>query len=159
MALDEVFATALQKEKRFEVVRFSRDELRRRYRSEALSAAGVLPHDLLSSLQREFEADAVLFIDLTVFHAYKPLALGLRSKLAVIDGSRLVWSFDDLFSAEDPALANSARRYFLDRESNVPADLTLSVLLSPTQLATYAAAAMFATLPPVVATPAVAHMK
>jgi hypothetical protein len=159
-ALDEVFALALQKEKRFEVVQFTREQARRRYRVEALSSAGVMPHDLFATLQREFEADAVLFVDLTALEAYKPLALALRSKLAAIDGSRLVWSFDNVFSAEDPALANSARRFFLDRETGVPADLTLSVLQSPRQLATYAAAAMFSTLPPVAPAPLLAgHMK
>jgi hypothetical protein len=102
-------------------------------------------------LQRDFAADAVLFVDLTVFHAYKPLALGLRAKLATTQGSRLVWSFDNLFASDDPAVANSARHHFIDRDRSVPADLTPTVLMSPSRFAEYAATAMWATLPPVVA--------
>src|SRR4051794_36982733 len=59
-ALDAVFVTALQQEKRFEVVTFSRDECRRRYQTEALSSSSALPADLFASLQRDFAADAVL---------------------------------------------------------------------------------------------------
>ncbi len=149
--LDPVFLTALQNQKRFEVVTLSREECRRRFKVEALSASGALPPELFSALQREFAADAVLFIDLTTYQPYKPIMLGLRSKLAAIDGSRLVWSFDNVFSSEAPGAANSARRFFLDRDRSVPADLTRTALQSPSKFAAYAAAAMFDTLPPVVA--------
>jgi hypothetical protein len=151
-ALDPVFLTALQQEKRFEVVTLTRAECRRRYGVEALSAATLLPHDLFQSLKREYAADAVLFIDLTSYHPYKPITLGLRGKLAVLDDSRLVWTFDNVYSSEAPAAANSARNFFLDRDRSVPADLTRTALQSPSKFASYAAASMFATLPPVTAT-------
>ncbi len=147
--LDAVLLAALQRQNRFEVVPFSREDCRRRYLADALSSSTALPNDLLESLKREYAVDAVLFVDLTVFHAYKPLALGLRGKLAAIDGSRLMWTFDNLFAADDPAVANAARRHFLNRDRSVPADLTSVVLQSPSKFATYAAATMFATLPPV----------
>lgn len=147
--LDEVFVSALQKQNRFEVVTLSRAECTRRFRAQALLSTSALPQNLLAELQREFAADAVLFVDLTVFHAYKPLALGLRAKLAATADSRLVWSFDNLFAADDPATANSARNHFIDRDRSVPADLTFSVLQSPTRFSEFAATSMFATLPPV----------
>jgi hypothetical protein len=155
-ALDDVLLAALQRQNRFEIVPFTRDECRRRYLSDALSASGALPADLLESLQREHAADAVVFVDLTVYHAYKPIALGLRGKLAAIDGSRLLWTFDDLFASDDPAVANAARRHFIDRDRSVPTDLTAAVLQSPSKFAAYAATAMFATLPPVLPPRAVA---
>jgi hypothetical protein len=155
-ALDEVFVAALVAEKRFEVVTLSREECRRRFGVESLLSTDALPHDLMATLQREFEAEGVLFVDMTTYHAYKPISMGLRAKLARAEDARLVWSFDNLFSAEDPLLQNSARRHFLDRDRSIPADLTVGVLLSPRQFATYAAAAMFGTLPhPLVA----AHVK
>jgi hypothetical protein len=148
-ALDEVVLAALQRQNRFEIVPFARDECRRRYLSDALSASGALPADLLDSLKREHAADAVVFVDLTVYHAYKPLALGFRGKLAAIDGSSLLWTFDNLFASDDPAVANAARRHFINRDRSVPTDLTAAVLQSPSKFAAYAASAMFATLPPV----------
>jgi hypothetical protein len=147
--LDPIFLHALQNSKRFEVVTLSREECRRRFRAEALSSASTLPADLFSTLQREYAADAVLFVDLTTYQPYQPILLGLRGKLAAIDGSRLIWTFDNMFSSEAPAAANSARNHFLDRDRSVPADLTRTALQSPSRFAAYAAAAMFGTLPPV----------
>jgi hypothetical protein len=148
-ALDPVFVTALQKQNRFEVVPLSREECRRRFQVASLSSAGALPHDFLSVLRRDFAADAVLFVDLTVFRAYRPLELGVRGKLAMVDDVRLVWSFDHVFSADDPAVANSARHHVLEHDQAVPADMTHRVLQSPSAFADYVASAMFATLPPV----------
>jgi hypothetical protein len=158
--LDPVFLTELQKQNRFEIVTLSRAECRVRFRTEALMSSSALPHDLLGIFQREFAADAVLFVDLTVFHAYKPLALGLRAKLVTTQQPKLIWSFDNVFSADDPAVANSARHHFIDRDRSVPgADLTSAVFVSPARFAEYAASAMFTTLPPVVPPVVVAAKK
>ena len=99
--LDRILITALQRENRFEVVTFPRQEMLRRFHTEAVSAAAALPPELLPLLKREFGADAVLFVDLTGYSAYRPLQVGWRAKLAAIDGSKLLWSFDDSFSASD----------------------------------------------------------
>jgi len=40
---------------------------------------------------------AVLFVDLTVYRAYRPLALGLRGKLARLDEPRVIWTFDNVY--------------------------------------------------------------
>ncbi len=148
--LDPTVIAALQLAQRFEVVTLSREDALHRFRAESFSSASALPHDLLATLRREFAADAVLFVDVTVYNAYRPLAIGLRARLASIDGKRLVWTFDNVFSADDPRVANAARHHFLDSDRRVPADLTHGVLQSPSRFATYACAAMFATLPPVV---------
>jgi hypothetical protein len=152
-ALDPVIIAALQQQQRFEVVSLSREQCQRRFHAGEFSSVAALPHDFLATLQREFAADAVLFIDITVFRPYRPIGLGLRAKLATLDANtRLVWSFDNVFSADDPAVANSARKHFLGSDrGGVPADLSPGVLQSPVRFAGYAASAMFATLPPVVA--------
>ncbi len=152
-SLDPVIVAALQQQHRFEVVVLSREQCRRQFHVEEFSSVAALPHDFLGTLQREFAADGVLFIDITVFRPYRPIGLGLRAKLATLDGSaRLVWTFDNVFSADDPAVANSARAHFLGSDrGGVPADLSPGVLQSPERFAGYAADAMFATLPPVIA--------
>jgi hypothetical protein len=146
---DEIFLHALQKEHRFEVVALSREECLRRFRRDSLASSGALPTNLLAVLKAEFAADGVLFLDLTVYSAYKPIALGLRGKLATIDGARLLWTFDNVFSADDPAVANAARHHFIDRDKAAPIDMTPAVLQSPSRFAAYVAAAAFATLPPI----------
>jgi len=152
---DAVVVAALEQSQRFEVVSLSREDSLRRFGAESFSSASALPHNLLATLRREFAAEAVLMVDLTVYNSYRPLALGLRAKLAAIDGSRLIWSFDNLFSAENPAVANAARHHFLGADRRVPADMTHGVLQSPSRFAAYASAAMFATLPPVLPPPVV----
>lgn len=156
-ALDPVFIAELQKQNRFEVVSITREDCLRRFRAEEFLSTAALPHDFLAMLKREHAADAVMFVDLTAYKPYRPLVLGVRAKLALLDPEsevRLVWTFDNIFAASDPAVANSARGHFLDSDrGRIPADLTPGVLQSPSRFAAYVAAATFATLPPV-STPA-----
>lgn len=148
--LDPVFQHALQLQNRFEIVTLSRTECLRRFGHTSVSSAAALPHDFLTTLKRVFAADAVLFVDITVYHAYHPLSLGIRSKLVTIDGVRLVWTFDNVYSADNPLVASGARHFFLESEhQGVPGDLTPAILESPSRFATYAAFTTFATLPPV----------
>lgn len=151
VALDAVFLAELQKQNRFEVVVLTREECLHRFHVEEFASTATLPRDFTASLRRDFAADGVMFVDLTTFKPYRPLALGVRAKLAAIGGdTRLVWTFDNIFAAADPAVAASARHYFLDSDRRgVPADLTPATLQSPTRFAAYVAAATFATLPPV----------
>ena len=148
--LDAVFATELQRERRFEVVPLSREQCARLFLASEFSSVSALPAGFMDVLKREFAADAVMFVDVTVFHAYQPIALGLRGKLATFRDGRLVWTFDEVFSADNAAVANSARRHVLKGDSGgVPADLSPAVLQSPARFTGYAAAEMFDTLPPV----------
>lgn len=149
VALEPVFTESLQKQNRFEIVPLSRTECRRRFQVDTLSSAGALPHDFLAMIKRDFAADAVMFVDLTVFRGYRPLKLGVRGKLATVDDVRLVWTYDMVFSADDDRVANSARRHQLGSNRSVPADMTHAALQSPSRFADYVASAMFSTLPPV----------
>lgn len=158
---DAVFRTELQRQNRFEIVALTRADCLQRFQAEEFSSVGTLPADLMNRLRREFAADAVLFIDLTVYKPYRPLALGVRAKLATLgEGVRLLWSFDNVYSASDAAVANSARAHFLESDrGGVPADLTPSVLQSPSRFGSYVAADMFATLPNVYAPPSIVTVK
>lgn len=147
--LDKVAIAALQEAQRFEVVSLSREAALRKFRAESFGSAAALPHGFLAELQRDLAVDAVLFVDVTVYSAYRPLALGLRGKLALIDGPRIVWAFDNVYSADDAAVANAARNHFIDADRRAPVDLTHGAVQSPSRFATYVMASMFSTLPPV----------
>lgn len=150
VALDPVFREALQDQNRFEVVTMSRAECNRWFGKRALSSAEALPHDFMATLRRIYGADAVMFVDLTVFHPYHPLALGVRAKLAAINNAHVVWAFDNVFAASDPAVAAGARRYYHEEEhQDVPVDLSSAMLESPARFGAYVAQTTFATLPPV----------
>jgi hypothetical protein len=103
----------------------------------------------LFNIYNQYAADAVLFVDVTAYSPYPPLALGLRTRLAPIRETEILWATDLHFSAADPSVANSARRHALSlAKSSGPADLSHTILQNPTRFAGYAAAATFATLPP-----------
>jgi hypothetical protein len=147
--LDPILHTALQRQSRFEVVTLPREECRNLFHASEFSSAGALPNGFMEKLGRLYSVEAVLFVDLTVYRAYRPLELGFRAKLATVKDVRLVWTFDESFSASDPAVANSAQRYSADHgEVDTPSQLTPKVLQSPSRLAAFAADAMFKTLPP-----------
>jgi hypothetical protein len=147
--LDPIFGAALEHQVRFEVVFLSREECQRTFGAPDFSSTDALPHDFLAILGDKLSADAVLFVDLTAYRAYRPLSLGIRSKLASVKERSLVWAFDELISASDPTVVNSVRRFYLRSDRGpVPFDLTTAALESPNRFAAFAADAVFKTLPP-----------
>lgn len=149
LTLDRIVAQALLTQQRFEVVVMSRADCSRWFGAGDFSSTAALPHGFLEHLASRYAADAVMFTDLTAYQAYRPLLVGLRAKLATVRDVRLIWTFDEVISAEDPAVANSARRRFLKTDrATQPIDLSASALQSPSRFATFAAEVMFATLPP-----------
>lgn len=149
ITLDGAVSQALQAQQRFEVVPLPRAELRRLFGVPEIASTAALPHGMLDELTKRFAVDAVLFTDITVYQPYRPQSIGLRSKLATTRDVRLVWTFDEVISASDPAVANSARRQpFVEAQGRSPVDLSPATLLSPSRYAAFAAGEMFRTLPP-----------
>ncbi len=149
LAMDEVLLSALQMSAHFEVVKISREEIQRRYHQPEFSSAAVLPHGFLEELGRAYGAEAVLFVDLTLYQPYPPVAVGFRAKLATIQDVRLVWTFDDSFSSANPAVVNSVKRASRKKgNAGLPGDMAAGIFQSPRRFAAYAAEAMFDTLPP-----------
>ena len=148
--LDGILINALQQKARFEVVSVSREEMQRRFSQPEFSSAALLPHRFLDELGQAYGAEAVLFVDVTLYAPYAPLAVGFRTKLVSVTDVRLIWTFDDAFSASDPTVVNSVQRAGRKEGSaaRVPADMTVGTFQSPRRFAAYAADTMFDTLPP-----------
>jgi hypothetical protein len=147
-AFDVIVVSELQRTARFEVVVADPAAMVRLCDRRSVLSVDALPPGFLSLVAREYDAEAVMFIDISALSPYEPIALGFRAKLVGVDGSML-WAFDTLFSTGDPAIAEAARRH--DRKQHPamgPGDLSLTVLQSPARLADFAAATAFSTLPP-----------
>ena len=150
ITLDTVVVTALHKQMRFEVVSITREEAQRRLGASEFSSVAALPHGFLELLRDYYGCEAILFIDLIAYQPYYPQVIGFRSKLAIVKDMHLLWNFDEVFSAANPAVMNSVRRFYYhdDSRANVPVDFSSTALQSPSRFAAYAADAMFKTLPP-----------
>jgi hypothetical protein len=147
--LGGVILTELNRTGRFETVTLSRDHLARLTGTRQLPSTAQMPSgflDRLFNIYNEYAADAILLVDITSYTPYPPLTLGIRAKLAHIRDSDILWAADLLFSAADPSVANSARRYALTLGTSPHLDH--SILQNPTRFAGYAASATFQTLPP-----------
>jgi hypothetical protein len=147
-AMDVVLLKALQQQQRFEVVVLSREECHQLFGSSDFSSVDALPHGFLDQIATRYAVDAVLFTDLTVYQAYRPLSLGLRAKLASVRDVRLIWAFDEVFSADDQAMRNSVRRFYRRGDRPTRSDPVPAVLQSPVRFGAVAADLMFRTLPP-----------
>jgi len=147
-ALDPVLLTALQRQVRCEIVTLSRDDCRRMFGTGSFGSTEALPPGILEKIASTYSVDAVLFTDITVYQPYRPLGLGFRAKLASARDVRLIWAFDEVFSAGDEAMLTSVNDYYHGAAKAAPVDINAAVLQSPTRFGAVAADLMFKTLPP-----------
>jgi hypothetical protein len=147
-ALEAAARAALLSEGRFETVAVGADFMRTVAGKPTLAATDFLPPTLFARAAQEYGADAVLFIETTAYKPYAPLALGVRAKLARCDETHaILWSFDTLYDASNPAVANSARRHASGGRS-AQVDPGPAALQSPSRFAAYVFADAFARMPP-----------
>lgn len=148
-SLEATFRSELKRTQRFETVWVGREDLQTLTGRADWAADDTLPPDFLKRLQEQFRCDAVLFVRLTRYEAYPPLAVGWQFKLVGCPTPQVLWAFDEVFDAREGAVVNSARRYRqADRvPGKRPADSRI-VLTSPRLFAAYTVHDALATLPP-----------
>ena len=125
-----------------------------------------MPPDFFGSLQRVYGCDAVLFCELTTYHAYPPLLIGWRMKLVDVSTQKIIWAADVVFDAGDPAVSQSAEDYqkqqqgiekpvsllnrmwtWIDRRAQPATDDQWTILNSPRYFGEFDATKLFETLP------------
>ncbi len=147
-ALTPVLWEQLVKTKKFEVVAVDPAALRRASGQTGWTGGESLPPDLLAFLRREYGCDGVLFVELTAYRAYQPMAVGWRFKLADARSGQILWAADEMFDAGQSRVAHGALKFQeppviwpLFHEENWMA------LNSPRQFGSYTAATLLGTLP------------
>ena len=147
-ALTPVLWEQLIKMKRFEVVAVDAAKLRSRTGQVNWTGAENLPPDFLAFLRREYGCDGVLFVEVTTYRAYAPLAVGWRMKLVDARSGQIVWSADELFDAARRNVSLAAQKFEQPRPI-VPfmAEENWVAINSPRRFGRYAAAALLDTLP------------
>jgi hypothetical protein len=147
-ALDAAFLSELSKRGLFEVVPVSRGELEAMFGARQFSSTDTLPADALTRLRDHCGVDGVLFTDLTHFSPYRPVSMGVRTKLVAAGTGQIRWAFDYVFDAGNAGVAEAAKRFQIT-SSNEHQPLTTdggSILLSPTRFAKYVANETYASL-------------
>jgi len=141
--LDELVRT-----EKFEVAAVRPENLRASSGRQAWTGTERLPKDFFDSLRREYNCDAVLFCELTVYHAYAPLAIGWRLKLVDARTHKILWAADEVFDGSRSEVTQKARLFWLKRDASAEKnDLRWQLANSPRQFGRYTAAAVLATLP------------
>jgi hypothetical protein len=147
-SLDEIFESELAKKALFEVVPVTRSGLEALFGHRQLESTEKLPADALQRLRQQFGVEGVVFTDLTHLSPYRPIAMGVRTKLVDASSGKIRWAFDYVFDAGNASVAEAAKRYQLlysDERQPLSTDGG-SILLSPSRFAKYVACETFASL-------------
>lgn len=147
-ALAPVLLEQIAKTKKFEAVAVNGNYLRARTGQAAWTGREVLPPDFFAYLRREYDCDGVLFVELTAYRAYAPLAVGWRFKLVDARTQQIIWAADEMFDAAQPSVQRAAAKF--EHEKPVlplVAQQDWAALNSPRRFGRYSAAALLDTLP------------
>lgn len=146
--MDSVFYSELNKTLLFEVVPASRAMMKMQFGQPHFSTVDPIPAELFPKIKSACNAQAALFVEITHYDPYRPMAIGLRSKLADLETGQILWAFDQVFDAGDPRVAHSAMQYFEQLNTNqYPLNRAESILQSPERFSRFVAYAAFQTLP------------
>jgi hypothetical protein len=118
--LDPVLQSELIKTKKFELVTITPAELRNLTGQASWTGTEELPANFFSSLQRVYGCDAVLFCQLTTFHAYAPLSAGWRMKLVEASTQNMIWAADIVYDASDSVVAKDAQQFQKQQQGEGP---------------------------------------
>lgn len=146
--IDRLFQAELARIGPVEVVPISRERLEALFGFSQVESVDLLPNDFLERLRVAYDADAVVLTDLTVNQQYRPIAIGIRSKLVSLDKGRVFWAIDTVFDSADPAVAAAARD-FAGRATYrpYPVDTSYGILQSPRRFADFVAWSVFRSFP------------
>lgn len=146
--VDEVFHQELAKQRLFETVRVSTEQMKALFGKQRISSSSQLPETFLADIGTATGANGILLVDLDSYRAYKPLALGVRAKLVDAKSADFLWAIDETFDAGQPNIILAANQFQRNVQvNNISARTSGSTTASPRTFAKYVANSTFSTLP------------
>lgn len=148
--IDIAFNEELAKKAIFEVVPVTRGEMEGLVGRRELSSVEKIPGDLFLRLKEQYGVEGVMLTDITHFSPYRPVAIGVRSKLVDVESGRIHWASDVLYDSSNSAVAVAAKEYQKILGNNgfpIMADGG-AVLMSPRMFAQFVAFSNYASLQP-----------
>ncbi len=109
--MDGIFRGELSKVVKYEIVDVSRQEMIGLSGHETVSSSAMIPSDVVKALRQKYAADAVMFVDFTVFRPYRPLAIGVRAKIVDLRNMEVIWMADGILDSAEPDVAEMATQF------------------------------------------------
>lgn len=109
--MDGIFRGELSKVVKYEIVEVPRLEMLSLTGHESVSSSAVIPNDVVRALRQKYAADAVMFIDFTVFRPYRPIAIGVRTKIVDLRSMEVIWMADGILDTAEPDVAEMATQF------------------------------------------------
>lgn len=146
--LDLAFNEELSKKTVFEVVPVSRQAMEGMVGLREVSSVDKIPGDLFRKLRDQYGVEGVMFTDVTHYSPYRPVAIGVRSKLVDVETGRIHWASDVVYDSANAGVAEAARNYqkALGRDNFPVSGDGGTILMSPRLFAQFAANANYLSL-------------
>lgn len=139
--MEQSFQSELAKTGTLEIVPISHTELETEFGQRQFVSVEKLPADLLAKLAAKYDADGVMFTDVTQYFPYRPISIGIRAKLVDAHSGEIRWAFDHVFDSGNPQVAAAAKQFYLEQSfDNSPLKGDGSpILQSPSRFAKFVA--------------------
>ena len=145
--IDEIFLSEAGKKLRFELVPISRPDLSRSIHRENFSSTEPTPPESLGFVREKYAADAILFTEITSYRPYRPISVGVRSKLVDSASLATLWSAETVLDAGDPVVAEAAALYAGRQRATSDTRGAEMILQSPRRFLGFVASHLYFTLP------------
>lgn len=145
--LDEIFRAELAKALPLEIVTVSRLDLLAAIGVEQIESTSIIPQKLIQFLQAKYAVQGVVFTDMPVYRPYRPINIGVRSKLVHIPSMDIMWSADGILDSAEPGIAASAVAFALGNLKAPGKGSPDVILQSPRRYAAFVAHGLYGTIP------------
>ena len=109
--MDGIFRAELSKVVKYEIVQVSRTDMASLINREAVSSSEIIPASVIAMLRQKYGAEAVVFTDFTLFRPYRPLAIGVRSKIVDVKTMEILWMADGILDSAEPDVSEMATQF------------------------------------------------
>ena len=109
--LEPIFISELRKSEAFEIQIVTPAQLQSWTGKGGWTAEEALPGDFLSAIQKQTGCDGTLFVKLTSFQAYPPLAVGWSAKIVSTTSNNVPAAVEAMFDWSNPNVRKAAKIY------------------------------------------------
>ncbi len=73
---------------------------------------GSVNINTLVALNKKYDVDAIIFVNITHYRLYEPMLLGVKVGMISTDTGSVVWSADGVFDSNENEVAELVKQYF-----------------------------------------------